>query len=163
MKIIGVISDTHSYFDERLYDFFAEVDEIWHAGDIGSEEVLETIEKFKQVRAVYGNCDNIQLRMKLKEVERFECEGVDVLLTHIGGYPGAYSTFVKQLIQEKPPKLFICGHSHILKIMPDEKYNLLHINPGAAGNYGPHNVQTAVRFELVNGEIKNVVVIELKM
>jgi len=163
MKKIGVLSDTHAYFDKRLYDFFDKVDEIWHAGDIGSDEVFKTIEKFKPLRAVYGNTDGTSLRCKLKETERFTCEGVDVLLTHIGGYPGNYDYLIKDEIIKNPPKLFICGHSHILKIIYDKEFDLLHLNPGAAGLKGIHNVQTAVRFVLDDGKIKDMEVIELQM
>jgi len=163
MKKIGLLSDTHSFFDPRLKDFFANVDEIWHAGDIGSEQVLDTLEKLKPVRAVFGNTDDMAIRNRVKETERFVCEGVDVLLTHIGGYPGNYDYRIKQQIIANPPKLFICGHSHILKIMNDKEHKLLHVNPGAAGKAGFHKVQTAVRFELDNGEIKNMEVIELNV
>ena len=163
MKKIGLLSDTHGYLDPRLYDFFAKVDEIWHAGDIGSEDVLDALEKTKPVRAVFGNTDDSAMRKRIHETERFECEEVDVLLTHIGGYPGNYDYRMKQQIMENPPKLFICGHSHILKIINDKEFNLLHINPGAAGIQGFHNVQTAVRFELNKGNIKNMEVIELRI
>ena len=161
MQRIGLISDTHAYFDPKFYNLFAEVDQIWHAGDIGSEEVLDAIEKFKPVRAVFGNVDGAALRRRLRETERFTCEGVDVLMTHIGGYPEKYDARIKNIIFKNPPKLFICGHSHILKIMNDSNLNLLHINPGAAGISGFHTVRTAVRFALDNGVIKDMEVIEL--
>jgi len=160
MKRIGLLSDTHAYFDKRLYNFFGNVDEIWHAGDIGSEEVYKKIKKFKPVRAVFGNMDGPPLRLKLKEIERFDCEGVDVFLTHIGGYPENYAPNIKDIIEKCPPKLLICGHSHILKIMKDKTLNLLFINPGAAGKSGCHTLQTAARFEIDNGEIKNLEVVE---
>ncbi|MCL2072827.1 MAG: metallophosphatase family protein [Marinilabiliaceae bacterium] len=163
MKKIGVLSDTHTYFDPRLYDFFANVDEIWHAGDFGSAEVFDEIEKFKPIRAVFGNVDGAILRIRLKEVERFECEGVNVLLTHIGGYPGNYDPAIRSQIYSNPPNLFICGHSHILKIMNDKELNLLHVNPGAAGKSGIHTVQTAVRFVIDEGTIKDMEVGEFKM
>ena len=163
MKKIGILSDTHAYLDPRLFNFFADVDEIWHAGDIGSEDVLNELEKFKPTRAVFGNMDGAAVRYRLKEIERFVCEGVDVLLTHIGGYPGKYEPCIKWQIYSDPPKLFICGHSHILKIMNDPELNLLHVNPGAAGKTGCHTVQTAVRFALDEGTIKDMEVIELKM
>ena len=161
MQRIGLISDTHAYFDPKFYDLFAEVDQIWHAGDIGSEEVLDIIEKFRPVRAVFGNVDGAVLRHRLRAIERFTCEGVDVLMTHIGGYPGKYDANIKSCIYENPPKLFICGHSHILKIMNDSNLNLLHVNPGAAGYSGFHLKRTAVRFSLDNGVIKDMEVIEL--
>ena len=158
MKKIGLLSDTHSYFEPKLYEFFAEVDEIWHAGDIGSDEVLNELEQFKTVRAVYGNMDMTSLRYKIKETERFVCEGVDVCMTHIeAGNPDKH-----EFSTNNPDKLklFVCGHTHILKIFRDKKLNLLHINPGAAGKTGPHSVQTAVRFVLDNGEIKDMEVFE---
>ncbi len=161
MQRIGLLSDTHAYFDPKLYEFFKEADQIWHAGDIGSEEVLNLMEAFKPVRAVFGNIDGAVLRRRLKEHLRFTCEGVDVLLTHIGGYPGKYAPPVKREVYSKPPKLFICGHSHILKVMNDSALNLLHINPGAAGKYGFHTIRTAVRFTLENGTIKDLEVFEM--
>ena len=161
MKKIGVLSDTHAFFDARLYEFFADVDEIWHAGDIGSEDFLNEIEKFKPTRAVFGNMDGAHLRYRLSETERFVCEGVDVLLTHIGGYPGNYEPCIKWQLFSNPPKLFICGHSHILKIMNDKDLNLLHVNPGAAGKTGFHKIQTAVRFVVNDGDIKDMEVINL--
>ncbi len=161
MQKIGLISDTHSYLDDKLFDYFKEVDQIWHAGDIGSEEVLDSLEAFKPVRAVYGNIDNSVLRNRLPAVQRFVCEGVDVLMTHIGGYPGRYAPTVKKTIFSNPPQLFICGHSHILKIINDPSLDLLHINPGAVGKYGFHQVRTALRFVLEKGDIKDMEVIEL--
>jgi len=159
---IGLISDTHSWFDPRFYELFKDVDKIWHAGDIGNEEVLNTIKKFKPIRAVYGNIDGAELRKELNMHERFMCENVDVWMTHIGGYPGHYDRAVKKEITLNPPKLFICGHSHILKVMYDKKLGLLHINPGAAGRYGFHTVRTAVRFSIDGDDIKGLEVIELK-
>jgi uncharacterized protein len=161
MQKIGLLSDTHAFFDPRFYELFKEVDQIWHAGDIGSEEVLDAIESFKPVRAVYGNIDGAHLRQRLPEILRFNCEGVDVLMTHIGGYPGRYAPGIKSQLYANPPKLFICGHSHILKVINDNSVNLLHINPGAAGKYGFHKVRTAVRFVLDSGNISEMEVIEL--
>ena len=159
---IGLISDTHSWFDPRFYELFKDVDEIWHAGDIGDKKVLNAIENFKPYRAVYGNIDSAELRKELKKHERFMCENVDVWITHIGGYPGRYDRAIKKEITLNPPKLFICGHSHILKVMFDKKHDLLHINPGAAGRYGFHTVRTAIRFSIDGQKIKDLEVIELK-
>ncbi len=159
---IGLISDTHSFFDPRFFQLFSDVDEIWHAGDIGSIKVLEQIEQFKPFRAVYGNIDGAELRCELNRHERFMCEDVDVWMTHIGGYPGRYDRTVKKELLANPPKLFICGHSHILKVMYDKKLDLLHINPGAAGRYGFHKVRTAVRFAIDGDTIKNLEIIELE-
>lgn len=158
---IGLLSDTHSYLDEKIFDYFKECDEIWHAGDIGSFEVVDRLEAFRPFRAVYGNIDDHKMRRQYPEDLRFECEGLDVLMTHIGGYPGRYKKRVRELIAENPPGLFICGHSHILKIMPDEKHKLIHINPGACGNHGFHKIKTLVRFSIDNGKLKDVEVIEL--
>ena len=161
MQRIGLISDTHGYFDPGFYKLFSEVDQIWHAGDIGSEEVLDAMEAFRPVRAVYGNIDGAVIRRRLKETLRFSCEGVEVLMTHIGGYPGNYSPTIKQEVFKNPPKLFISGHSHILKVMNDASLGLLHLNPGAAGKYGFHTVRTALRFLLDAGAVKEMEVIEL--
>jgi len=161
MRRIGLLSDTHAYLDPKFYSFFESVDEIWHAGDIGSEAVLDALEAFKPVRAVYGNIDGAELRARIPLIQRFVCEGVDVLLTHIGGYPGKYDVRIKSRLEIDPPQLFICGHSHILKVINDKSLNLLHINPGAAGKYGFHAVRTAIRFTLDKGDIKEMEVIEL--
>jgi len=162
MKRIGLLSDTHSFFDPRFFELFKDVDEIWHAGDIGDRKVLEQIESFKPFRAVYGNIDGADIRRELRKDERFFCEDVDVWMTHIGGYPGRYDRSVKKKITENPPKLFICGHSHILKVIYDKKLDLLHVNPGAAGRYGFHKVRTAVRFVIDGANIKDLEVIELE-
>ncbi|GAO27776.1 metallophosphoesterase family protein [Geofilum rubicundum] len=161
MQKIGLLSDTHAFFDPKFYELFREVDQIWHAGDIGSELVLDAMEAFKPVRAVYGNIDGAELRRRIPAVQRFSCEGVDVLITHIGGYPGKYAPQIKQQIFAHPPKLFICGHSHILKVINDPSLKLLHVNPGAAGKYGFHTVRTAIRFTLDQGDIRDMEVIEL--
>lgn len=161
MQRIGVLSDTHAFFDPRFYELFSEVDQIWHAGDIGSEEVLDLMESFKPVKAVFGNIDGAALRRRIKQSQRFACEGFDVFMTHIGGYPGKYAPSVKHEIITNPPNLFICGHSHILKVINDPTLKLLHINPGAAGIYGFHTIRTAVRFVLDKGVIKDLEVIEL--
>jgi len=161
MTNIGLISDTHSFFDDRFYELFQGVDEIWHAGDLGDLKVLEKMEAFKSCKAVYGNIDNTVLRHELREDERFMCEGVDVWMTHIGGYPGKYDNRVKGELYRNPPKLFITGHSHILKVIYDDKLELLHMNPGAAGISGFHAVRTALRFSIDGPDIKNLEVIEL--
>ena len=135
MTRIGLISDTHSYFDPRFKELFANCNEIWHAGDIGDMKVLDAMQDFKPTRAVYGNIDDAVIRRTLKEHLRFECDGVDVWITHIGGYPGRYDGRVKAGLFKNPPKLFIAGHSHILKVIYDDKLNCLHINPGAAGRF----------------------------
>jgi putative phosphoesterase len=161
LKHIGLLSDTHGELDERIMFHFDACDEIWHAGDIGSIAVLEKLEEFKPVRAVYGNIDDYKIRAELSEILRFNCEDVDVLLKHIGGYPGKYDRTVYSLIQQHPPKLFISGHSHILKIIPDNKLDLLHINPGAAGYSGLHKVRTIVRFIIDGTIIRDLEIIEL--
>lgn len=161
MTKIGLISDTHSYMDERIIELFKYVDEIWHAGDIGDIRVLDKLRKVKKVRAVYGNIDGRDIRQELKEHERFTCEDVDVWMTHIGGYPGKYDPLVKRKLFDKPPKLFISGHSHILKVMYDKDLNLLHLNPGACGISGFHAVRTALRFVIDGKDIKDMEVIEL--
>ncbi|MCW3786063.1 metallophosphoesterase family protein [Plebeiibacterium sediminum] len=162
MKRIGLLSDTHSFFDPKFKELFAACDEIWHAGDIGDIKVLDALKDFKPTRAVYGNIDDAVIRRCLNEHERFVCEGVDVWITHIGGYPGKYDRRVKNELFRNPPKLFIDGHSHILKVIYDDQLNLLHINPGAAGLSGFHAVRTAIRFVLDKGEIKDLEVIELE-
>ncbi len=153
MKRIGLLSDTHGYFNERLYHFFDKVDEIWHAGDIGDIETADKIADFKLLRAVYGNIDGQDVCVAYPKDNRFEIEKMDVWITHIGGYPGRYDRAVQNEIKNNPPDLFICGHSHILKVIYDKKYNFLHINPGAAGKKGFHNVCTAVRFVIDNKNI----------
>lgn len=161
MKRIGLMSDTHSFLDEKIFTYFAECDEIWHAGDIGDAAVADRLEAFKPLRAVYGNIDDPALRRRFPEDDRFECEGLDVLMTHIGGYPGRYNKRIRKILAEEPPGLFICGHSHILKIMPDKKHRLIHINPGACGNHGFHQIKTIVRFKVEKGKLYDVEVIEL--
>ena len=161
MKKIGLLSDTHSYLDEAVFKHFENCDEIWHAGDFGSLTIVEELEKFKPLRAVYGNIDDKSIQSHCVEHLRFVCEGVDVWMTHIGGYPGKYSSLVKPDIMKNPPQLFICGHSHILKVQYDQKLKLLHLNPGAAGKQGWHKVRTLMRFELTEGKIENLEIIEL--
>lgn len=161
MPQIGVLSDTHGFFDPRLKVFFANCNEIWHAGDIGNLETADEIAAFKPLRAVYGNIDGHEIRTVYPENQRFQYEGMDIWITHIGGYPGNYDGKVRNTIRINSPELFICGHSHILKVMPDKSLGLLHINPGAAGKSGFHQVRTAVRFEIESGRIKELEVIEL--
>ena len=155
MKRIGIISDTHGTFDEPLREFLKEVDEIWHAGDIGSLELADRIAAFKPLRAVCGNIDGGMTRRVYPPFLSFECEGVRVLMTHIGGYPRHYDPRAVQQIQELRPKLFIAGHSHILKVMYDPVYELLAVNPGAAGEFGFQKVRTAIRLTFDAGEMRD--------
>jgi putative phosphoesterase len=162
MKKILLISDTHSYIDEKIIQYAKESNEVWHAGDVGDIKVTDELEKVATLRAVYGNIDNSIIRAEYGENLRFTCEGVKIWITHIGGYPNKYYHKIKEEINKNPPDIFICGHSHILKVINDKKLNLLHINPGAIGNQGFHQVRTMVRFQLTEGEIKNLEVIEFK-
>jgi len=161
MKRIALISDTHGHLDKTIFKYFETCDEIWHAGDIGTIKVTDELQKIKPVKAVYGNIDGQDVRKVWPKDQRFLCEGVDVWITHIGGYPGHYDKDVREKIMAAPPKLFICGHSHILKVMFDKKLNLLHINPGACGFSGFHKVKTFVRFTIDGANIKDMEVIEL--
>lgn len=161
MKKIGILSDTHGMLDERIFKHFENVDEIWHAGDWGSLDVVNKLQAFKPVRGVWGNIDGQDIRMTFPKHLRFMCEQVDVWLTHIGGYPGKYHANVTPEIFKNPPKLFVCGHSHILKVKYDKTLDCLHINPGAAGKHGFHQVQTLIRFEIDGSNIQNLEVIEL--
>jgi putative phosphoesterase len=160
MVTIGLLSDTHGFLDDAVFKHFADCDEIWHAGDFGPD-VADQLAAFKPLRAVYGNIDGKEIRAEFPEHIRFSIEGLDVWITHIGGYPGKYSLPVKGEIYTKPPKLFICGHSHILKVMYDKKIDCLHINPGAAGNSGWHRVKTLIKFSVTGGKIHNLAVIEI--
>ncbi|WP_418509320.1 metallophosphoesterase family protein [Corallibacter sp.] len=162
MKKILLLSDTHSYIDDVILKHVKHADEVWHAGDIGDLKVTDVIKALKPLRAVYGNIDDDKARQEFPEHNRFTCEGVDVWITHIGGYPPKYNIRVKEAITKNPPKLFISGHSHILKVMPDKKLNLLHMNPGAVGKHGFHKVRTMLRFIVDNGTIKDLEVIEFK-
>jgi putative phosphoesterase len=161
MKKILLISDTHSYLDEKLYKHIEEADEVWHGGDIGTRIISDELKKIKPLRAVYGNIDGQDIRIEFPKNLIFECENVKVYITHIGGYPGKYAPEVRKIIEVEKPKLFICGHSHILKVIYDKQNELLHINPGACGAHGFHLIKTAVRFEIEKSEIKNLAVIEL--
>jgi len=158
---IGLLSDTHGYFDPGIAGHFKECHEIWHAGDIGDQEVIDRLSRIAPVVAVHGNIDGYPLRSAFPSSHRHFREGVDIWMTHIGGYPGNYDARVKTEISENPPDLFITGHSHILKVMPDKKHGLLHMNPGAAGRFGLHKVRTILRFEIASGKIDHVDVIEL--
>ncbi|WP_428743334.1 metallophosphoesterase family protein [Tenacibaculum sp.] len=160
MTKILLLSDTHSYIDDDILKYVKETDEVWHAGDIGDITVTDAIKKLKPLRAVYGNIDNTIIRSEFPEHNRFMCENVDVWITHIGGYPKAYDVRVRETIKTNPPKLFISGHSHILKVIPDKKLNLIHMNPGAAGKHGFHKVRTMLRFTIDGPKIDNLEVIE---
>ena len=162
MTRIGLLSDTHGFLDDRIQEYFSRCDEIWHAGDVGNIETLETLEGWKTVRAVSGNIDDHKLRAAVPEIQRFKCEKVDVLIKHIGGYPGRYDPSIYSTIVENSPDLFISGHSHILKVMNDPKNKLLHINPGAAGKNGLHKVRTIVRFAIKGAKILELEVIEME-
>ncbi|MEZ4962873.1 MAG: metallophosphoesterase family protein [Saprospiraceae bacterium] len=161
MKRIGLLSDTHSFLDENIFTYFKDCDEIWHAGDIGNMEVADRLSAFKPLRAVFGNIDDGAMQRRFPLDLRFNCEGLEVFITHIGGYPGKYTRRVREILRADPPGLYICGHSHILKVMPDKELNLLHINPGACGQEGFHQVKTIVRFTIEDGIIKNLEVVEL--
>ena len=161
MKKILLLSDTHSHIDETILKYVNLADEVWHAGDIGDLTVTDTIKKIKPVRAVFGNIDNNQARLEFPLHNRFMCEGVDVWITHIGGYPDRYNVAIREEIKKNPPRLFICGHSHILKVQFDKKLNLLHMNPGAAGIHGFHQVRTMLRFEIDGDKIQNLEIIEI--
>lgn len=151
---IGLISDTHCWFDDKLCAFLDPVDEIWHAGDFGSIETLDNIKEFKPLRGVYGNCDDYIVRLAVPEFQLFEMEGMRVAITHIGGYPGHYYYNAARFLERHKPSLFVCGHSHILRVMNDFKRNMMVLNPGAAGIQGFHKVRTALRFKIENGGLK---------
>jgi len=161
MTRVGLLSDTHNYLDPGILEHFKECDEIWHAGDIGTAAVTNELARLKPLRAVYGNIDGADIRLSFPEHQRFMCEQVDVWITHIGGYPKKYDKRVRDEIRDNSPQLFICGHSHILKVIYDKDLKLLHVNPGAAGKYGFQKVRTVVRFSIDGKEIKNMEVIEL--
>jgi putative phosphoesterase len=161
MKRIGLLSDTHSFFPTEVYTYFEQCDEIWHAGDFGTLNVSDQLAAFKPLRGVYGNIDGHELRSVHPLHQRFTCEEMDIWITHIGGYPGKYNPRLKDELQSDPPDIFICGHSHILKVIPDKKLNLLHLNPGAAGHEGFHPVRTMIRFSITGKRIHDMEVIEL--
>jgi putative phosphoesterase len=161
MMKIGLLSDTHGYWDDRYADYFASCDEIWHAGDIGSPEIVSALEAVKPLRAVYGNIDGAPLRMQFPKTAHFRVEEVPVMMTHIGGYPGRYDPGIRKELYDVRPRLFVAGHSHILKVLFDKTLNCLYINPGAAGKSGFHQVRTLVRFAVEGEKIKDLEVIEL--
>ena len=160
MKKIGLLSDTHGWLNPAVFEFFKDCDEIWHAGDIGSADVADALSAFKPLKAVYGNIDDQKIRLMFPKINIFTVENVKVMMTHIGGYPGRYEPGIKELIIKEKPNIFISGHSHILKVMRDNNYDLLHINPGAAGNSGFHKIITMVRFQIDGNEIKKMEVYE---
>lgn len=158
---IGLLSDTHSHLPDSVFKHFADCDEIWHGGDVGDPAVLDRLEAFKPVRGVYGNIDDTTVRNRLPLNETFTVAGLSVLITHIGGYPGRYTPRVRKLLDEHKPGLYICGHSHILKVMMDKKRGVLHMNPGACGHQGFHKIKTLLRFDIKAGRVENLEVIEL--
>lgn len=161
MKRIGLISDTHGFLDPKVYHHFEDVDEIWHAGDFGTMEVAQQLAEFKPLKGVYGNIDDKEIRYQFPKDLIVETEGFKVFITHIGGYPGHYAKGIKEELQKERPDLFICGHSHILRVISDPKLNLISINPGAAGNQGFHKIKTIMKFDLNNRKLENVKAIEL--
>ena len=161
MKRIGLMSDTHGFVDPKIYDHFKDVDEIWHAGDIGTMDVMDELKAFKPLKGVYGNIDGAEIRTEYKKFCRFKCEGVDVLITHIAGKPGKYYRDAKEELDKDSPNLFICGHSHILLVKMDPHYNMLWMNPGACGYKGFHQVKTLLRFSITGEKIHDLEVIEL--
>ena len=161
MTRILLLSDTHGHIDDVILKYAAQADEIWHAGDIGNLAVTDKLNELKPVRAVHGNIDDHIIQKEFPEHNRFMCEGVDVWITHIGGYPDRYNIRVRDAIKQNPPKLFITGHSHILKVMNDKKLGLLHMNPGACGKHGFHSVRTMLRFMIHGDKISDLEVIEL--
>ena len=159
---IGLLSDTHSHLDPKVFEYFKDCDEIWHGGDIGDASVSNELEKFKPLRAVFGNIDDKEMQVRFPEDLWFSCEGLTIWMTHIGGAPPNYNPRIKKILKDRIPDIFICGHSHILRIKKDPNYkNMLYLNPGAAGNHGFHLIKTLVRFEVTGKEIKNMEVIEL--
>lgn len=162
MKKILLISDTHGYIDEKIIKYANQVDEIWHAGDIGDISVTDTLKTIRPLKAVYGNIDDQKIRSEFPLHNRFLCEKVDVWITHIGGYPKKYNPKIIDELKSNPPDLFICGHSHILKVINDKELNLLHINPGAIGKHGLHNVRTMIQFEISGDKIENLSIVEFK-
>ena len=162
MKKILLLSDTHSHFDEKMVKYIKQADEVWHAGDIGDISVTDEIKKLKPLRGVYGNIDDAKVRQEFPLNNHFEVEGVKVYITHIGGYPGRYNARVYAELKQHQPKLYICGHSHILKVMNDTSFNCLHMNPGAIGTHGFHKVRTMLRFKVDSGNISDLEVVEIE-
>ena len=163
MTTIGLISDTHNHLDEKFFNFFEPCDMIWHAGDIGSLELAEKISKFRPLTAVYGNIDSQETRLVYPETQRFKVENTNIFMIHIGGYPGKYSAKSKKELQTSAPDIFVCGHSHILRVMYDKKYNCLVMNPGAAGRYGMQVKRTAIRFKISGSDINDLEICELDL
>jgi len=162
MPKIGLISDTHGYLDPKIFEYFKDCDEIWHMGDFGTLEVSENLSNFKLLRGVYGNIDGQDIRIRHPLHQKFELEGMKIWMTHIGGYPGKYQPAIAKELTSNPPDIFLCGHSHILKVISDKKLNnMLCINPGAAGIHGFHHVKTIIRFDINNRKISNMQAIEL--
>ena len=162
MKKICIISDSHGYIDNNIINFFKKSDEVWHAGDIGDINIIDKIKKYVILKAVHGNIDNHLIRKEYPEYIFFNCEEVKILIIHIGGYPGKYTKKSLELINKHKPDVFICGHSHILKVIYDKKYNLIHINPGAIGKYGIHKVRTLITLEIQKSKLLNMKVVEFK-
>ena len=158
---IGLLSDTHGFLDEAVFTYFSQCDEVWHAGDFGSVEILDRLKAFKPTRGVYGNVDGAELRAELPQDLAWDCEGAEIYMTHIGGYPGNYDMRAKKQLLRVQPDLFICGHSHILQVMRDPALRMLHMNPGACGHHGWHAVRTMLRFTVEAGKISGVEAIEL--
>ena len=161
MTRIGLLSDTHGWWDDKYVEYFSECDEIWHAGDIGSEELASNLASIKPLRAVYGNIDGHSIRQQYSKVAHFKVEDVNVMMTHIGGYPGRYDPSIRAELYDTKPQIFVAGHSHILKVMYDKNLNCLYINPGAAGISGFHLVRTLIRFSIDKTDIKDLEVVEL--
>jgi len=160
MRKVGLLSDTHGFLDPDILKFIENTDEIWHAGDIGSVEVAETLQRLKPLKAVYGNIDGTEIRLMFPRVQYFTIEKIKVCILHIGGYPGHYERNVKEMLKDAHVAIFIAGHSHILKVIHDKELDLLHLNPGAAGKSGFHTIQTAMRFEIDGADIKNMEIYE---
>jgi putative phosphoesterase len=161
LKKILLLSDTHSYIDDRILEYAKNADEIWHAGDFGNLEVIDELKKVGKLRGVFGNIDDAKIRAEFPEIAIFECEKVKIFMIHIGGYPHKYAPRVKEKLKEEKPQIFISGHSHILKVMYDKELEILHLNPGAAGKHGWHKMRTMLRFEINGEKIENLEVIEL--
>ena len=160
MQRIVLLSDTHNHLDQRIFSHLKKADQIWHAGDIGNITIIDKLQEFAPTKVVYGNIDNYKIRQEFKRLLCFRCEKVKVLMTHIGGYPGRYPTEIEELIIKNNPKIFISGHSHILKIIYDKKFNLLHLNPGSIGNHGFHKVKTLITFKINGDKIYDLKIIE---
>lgn len=158
---IGLMSDTHGFLDEAVFQYFEDCDEIWHAGDFGSVEILDQLKTFKPARGVFGNIDGDQIRAELPRDAAWDCAGLAVYMTHIGGYPGHYEPRVKRELEARRPGLFICGHSHIARVMRDPALGLVHMNPGACGHHGLHTVRTLLRFSITSAKIGSAELIEL--